>query len=220
MAEFEISRDMLPDQPVGLFYAWWRGDYLPDLQTQPDLAIEFDPEPETIRRVADLDDREIERRAGRGNRAVVGRMDGIPAAIGWSSGGRVEIGELGLDFTLPTGNRYVWDFVTLPDWRGRGIYPALLQAFIRVESSVDRFWVGHDLDNAASSRGILKAGFQTVGEVYAVEGVGPVFVARGGAPDRAYDAADLLGIPLLDSDAGDKIATSRGNPGAGEENHS
>lgn len=193
-----LTRDMLPDRPVGLFYAWWRGDDLPPLEPPPDLTIEFDPAHATIQRVVDLTDGQIHERIRLGNRSIVGFVDAVPAATGWSTSGRVEIGELGLDFGLPSGNRYLWDFVTLPEWRGRGIYPALLQAFIRHEAGVERFWVGHDLDNIASSRGILKAGLRTVGEVYAVEGAGPVFVAGGMAPGRAGPAAMLLGIPLLD----------------------
>jgi GNAT superfamily N-acetyltransferase len=196
----EITSDMLPEDPVGLFYAWWRGDRLPDLEPPPELTVELDPPPAEIQRIVDLGTDEIEQRFIEGNRAVLARIEGEPAASGWSTSGRVTIGELGLDFSLPPGNRYLWDFVTLPGWRGRGIYPQLLQAFLYGEAGVERFWVGHDLENVASARGILKAGFLTVGEVYAVSGVGPVFAAGdSAAPERAGTAAELLGIPRLAS---------------------
>ncbi len=198
MLESDISIDMLPQEPVGLFYAWWRGDMLPDLEVPEALTLDLDPAHSILGTISGLKRAEIERRYERQNRVVTGFVDGHPAASGWSSGGRVEIGELGLDFQLPPGNRYLWDFVTLPAYRGRGIYPALLRAFIDHESDVERFWVGHDLDNVASSRGILKAGFQTVGEVYAVEELGPIFVASGSAATRASEAAELLGIPLVE----------------------
>lgn len=197
MEQNGISRENLPPSPVGLFYAWWRGDALPNLPEPAELMIELDPAADEVRRINGLSDSQIAERVERGNRAVLGRIRGEAAAIGWSCAGQVEIGELGLDFELPSNNRYVWDFVTLPEWRGRGIYPALLRAFIEHEADVERFWVGHDLDNVASSRGILKAGFQPVGEVYAVEGAGPIFVAEGSAAARAAEAAELLGIPLL-----------------------
>ncbi len=161
------------------------------------LTIDFEPDVSIVKAIGGLTESEIERRIEGRNRVVIGLIEGQPAAIGWSSAGRVEIGELGLDFQLPTGNRYLWDFVTLPAYRGRGIYPALLRAFIEHETGVERFWVGHDLDNIASSRGILKTGFRTVGEVYAVESRGPIFVASGSAANRASEAAKLLGIPLL-----------------------
>ncbi|CAN5649476.1 hypothetical protein BH23CHL2_BH23CHL2_25750 [soil metagenome] len=198
MGRTRVTKNMLLEQPVGVLYAWWRGDDLPLLAPPPDLTIEFDPVLETIQRVVALSDLQIDQRLARGNRAVVGRVDGAPAAIGWSTSGRAEIGELGLDFELPTGNRYLWDFVTLSEWRGRAIYPALLQAFIRHEAGVERFWVGHDLDNVASGRGILKAGFRTVGQVYLVDATGPVFAAGGMVPERAEAAAILLDMPLVD----------------------
>jgi len=200
VAQQEINGEMLPDAPVGLFYTWWRGDALPEIATPPKLTVELDPDGDNLRQLTGLADDELRQRFERGNRAVIGWMDGEAAASGWSCAGRVEIGELGLDFQVPPDNRYLWDFVTLPEWRGRRIYPALLRAFIDREPGVERFWVGHDLDNVASSRGILKAGFQTVGAVYAVEGVGPVYVTGGSAPERARAAAELLGIPLIERD--------------------
>ncbi len=62
---------------------------------------------------------------------------------------------------LTPSDRALWDFVTFEAWRGRGIYPLLLQAILRTEQSeAERFWIGHRADNDASKRGILKAGFQ------------------------------------------------------------
>ena len=177
---------------------WWRGDTLEPVEASPDLAIEIDPALSVMSSFSDFPKAEIRRRLESGNRAVIGLVGGQLAAIGWSAAGQFEIGELGLDLQLPDGDRYLWDFVTLPEWRGQGIYPALLQSFIVQESGVQRFWVGHDLDNVASRRGILKAGFQTVGEIYASEDTGPGFVARGNAPERAGKAAELLQLPLIE----------------------
>lgn len=196
-----ITSDMLPERPVGLFYAWWRGDALPELPKPAGLIVEHDPSAAVIRQVVEISDEQIRQRYSDGNRTLIARMDGVPAGIGWSSAGRVEIGELGLDFALPPGDRYLWDFVTLPAWRGQGIYPALLQACLRERAEVERFWVGHDLENEASARGILRAGFRTVGAVYAVPGVGPVFAAGDSmSPERAGAAAGVLGIPQFDGD--------------------
>jgi len=195
-----LSPEQLPERPVGLFYAWWRGDELPPLPRTAHVIVEHDPSAAVIRQVVDLTDAQIRQRYSEGNRALVARVDGVPAGIGWASTGRVEIGELGLDFNLPRGNCYLWDFVTLPEWRGRGIYTTLLQSFLRERAeAIQRFWIGHDLGNDASARGILRAGFQVVGEVYAVPGVGPVYVASPGMDiERARAAAELLGIPILE----------------------
>jgi GNAT superfamily N-acetyltransferase len=189
----------LPDEPVGLFYAWWRGDLLPQLVAPDGLLLDDAPDIDLIQRISSLSGSEIEARIRQGNRAFAARIAAKPAGIGWSAAGEVGIGELGLRFDMPPGNRYLWDFVTLPEWRGRGIYPTLLQAFIRRETGAERFWVGHDLGNIASARGIVKAGFRTVGVVYDVPGSGPVFVIRDGdLVERAGPAAELLGIRLLE----------------------
>ena len=63
-------------------------------------------------------------------------------------------------------NRGLWDFFTLDKWRGRGIYPHLLQAILRSEQSeAEKFWLGHRADNYPSKRGIEKAGFHLVNYV-------------------------------------------------------
>jgi hypothetical protein len=89
----------------------------------------------------------------------------------------------------------LWDFMTLPEWRGKGVYPALIQAMLHDEAGAERFWVGHDVPNVASGRGITNAGFQKVGEVYVVEG-DAVYVPLG-PDDRAQAAAAMLGLPLI-----------------------
>lgn len=37
-------------------------------------------------------------------------------------------------FAVPQADRYLWNFVTLPTYRGRGIYPRLLDAIVDAES--------------------------------------------------------------------------------------
>jgi GNAT superfamily N-acetyltransferase len=196
----EITPEMLPDDPVGLFYAWWRGDALPEFSHAAGLTVDHEPDVARIQAVSGLTTAECQRRFDVGNRAVAGSINGRVAAIGWCAAGQVGIGELGLEFSMPPANRYLWDFVTSPDFRGRGIYPALLRAFIDHEPEVARFWVGHDLGNRASGRGILKVGFRAVGAVYTIDGTGLVYVAGGDAPERATVAAELLGIPLVRRD--------------------
>ena len=56
--------------------------------------------------------------------------------------------------------------MTLASHRGLGIYPRLLDAIVRVESSeAERFWVGYAPENHASGTGIRKAGFTDVAEM-------------------------------------------------------
>jgi hypothetical protein len=131
-------------------------------------------------------------------------MAGEPVAWGWCATSDLSIGELGLSCSLPPGNRYLWDFVTLPSWRGRRIYPWLLQTIIASEPDAERFWLGHDMPNVASARGITKAGFQEVGVLYRRPD-GEFVLVPSGSWDRAEAAASLFGVSLSGGEPGGDI---------------
>jgi GNAT superfamily N-acetyltransferase len=187
----EDERDTL----VGLFYTWWHGDPLPELDPLPGFSLTYAEDTALFDHLSDLTERDIRGRVSNGHRPYLALVDGEPVAYGWSAWERAEIGELGISFELPTGERYLWDFVTLPEWRGRGIYPHMLQGIIRAEmDGARRFWIGHDLDNVASARGIEKAGLPVIGEVWIRDGV-PIFVPRANV-ERAETAAALLKLSM------------------------
>jgi hypothetical protein len=140
---------------------------------------------------------EVAARRRAGNRPYVARLGGEPVAHGWSTGGAVEIGELGLALALPPGERYLWGFETAGRWRGRGIYPRLLQAILRHKAPGGaRYWIGHEPHNTASARGILKAGFRRVGDVY-LGPAGRLELVPVGPIERARAGAAALGGALL-----------------------
>jgi GNAT superfamily N-acetyltransferase len=180
----------------GYLYAWWRGDERPELGPADGLAIGRADDPRLVAAVARLTPAEARARLARGHRAYLARLHGTPVAYGWVATREGDIGELGLSFGLPGGERYLWDFATRPRWRGRGLYPRLLQAIIAHEiDEADRFWIGHERENTASERGILKAGFGRVAGLGAGDDGRPVLTPIGPA-DRARAAAHLLGVPL------------------------
>jgi GNAT superfamily N-acetyltransferase len=180
---------------VGYFYTWWRGDPLPDLEPIPGFELRATDDASLLERLSDLSLAELRERIERGHQPYLALIDGEPAAYGWSAWKRAEIGELGVDFALPEGDRYLWDFVTLPDYRGMGIYPHMLQGIIRAEETdAERFWIGHDVDNVASARGIEKAGLPVIGEVWLRDGE-PVYVGRE-PRERAEMAAERLKLPF------------------------
>lgn len=195
MNHTDIDPLRLPDEPFGLFYAWWRGDPLPEL-TRPDgMEVETAGDDSELSEVSGISLADLAARRREGHRPYLARAGGEIVGWGWLATVGFEIGELGINASLPPGNRYLWDFVTLPKWRGQGIYPLLIQAMLHDEASAERFWVGHDAPNVASGRGITRAGFQKVGEVYVVDGVA-LYVPTG--PDnRAREAAAMLGLPLI-----------------------
>lgn len=131
----------------------------------------------------------------RGHTPWSARIDGEPVGWGWCATREVSIGELDIAVPLPPGNRYLWDFFTVPAWRGRGIYPRLLRTIIEHEPEVARFWVGHDLGNLASARGITKAGFHEVGLLYHRQDGGFELVPSGPL-ERAVAASDLFAVPI------------------------
>ncbi len=181
--------------PIGLFYTWWRGDPLPALPHLPGLVTEATDDERLVADLMCVEVAAIRERIRQGQRPWLARMAGEPAGYGWVAEHEAAIGELGLTFPLPPGNLYLWEFMTLPAWRGHGIYPALLQAILRHERRAERFWIGHDLPNVASGRGIAKAGFQVIGVVYRLSSGVLTFMPSGPGP-RAEAAAALLNLPL------------------------
>ena len=136
---------------------------------------------------------EMESRFAAGHRAWVAWLDGAAAAWGWVASRNASIGELNLAFDLPPGDLYLWNFVTSPAHRGRGIYPRLLDAIVRTESADGsaRFWIAYAPENHASAAGIRKAGFSIAAELSFDPAGRPVV---GGEFDGRAAAARLLGV--------------------------
>lgn len=146
---------------LGREYNWWRGDALPELKPLEGFQAAVVGDVELLARLHELDPDEMQRRIDGGNRCYLAFLDGEPVGYGWvaTEVGRIE--EAGLSWPLGPQDRHLWDFVTLPEYRGRGVYPHLLQTILRAESEeAGHFWIGHRGDNLASQRGILKAGFK------------------------------------------------------------
>jgi GNAT superfamily N-acetyltransferase len=137
---------------------------------------------------------DMERRFADGHRAYLARLDGVPAAFGWVATQSARIGEISASLTLPPRHRYLWNFLTLPDFRGRGIYPRLLRAILLAESSEsDWSWIMYAPENRASGAGIAKAGFTPVASVAFDAGERAAF--RELRPGAGVMVEHLLGIP-------------------------
>jgi hypothetical protein len=191
------SADDLLSDPIGLFYTWWRGDPLPDLPPIPALVLAPAADEPFLADVTDLTPSEIASRIRQGHRPWLASIAGEPVGHGWAATQTADIGELGVTLHLPPGNRYLWNFVTLPPWRGRGIYPSLIQAMITGDIDAERFWIGHDVGNDASARGIIRAGFRSTGTLYRQQNRAFVLIAEGPV-DRVRAAAALLDVPVAD----------------------
>ena len=90
-----------------------------------------------------------------------------PVAFGWVSYDDEHIGELNLRIKLLPGEVYIWDCVTKPRFRGNGLYSALLAYMLGELRSqqICRAWIGADLDNVPSQKGIARAGFDHIADL-------------------------------------------------------
>jgi ribosomal protein S18 acetylase RimI-like enzyme len=139
--------------------------------------------------------REIAQRFADGHQAFVARVCGVPAAWGWMATRCAAIGEVQIRFELPARHFYLWNFVTLPEFRGRGIYPRLLQEILRTKQAEwDVCWIAYAPENAASASGIHRAGFETVAIMSLNDSQHAVLSAI--EPAGAQQAARVFGIPV------------------------
>lgn len=203
-----------PALSLGPFYVWRRGWPLPPVAARLDGPLTIEAVSPTrpgvseanspLRPLGDIPADEVGRRLADGHTLFTARIHGDLAAYGWSASERAHIGGLDLYLTIPPTERYLWDFVTLPAHRGRGIYPLLLQEILRRQADVaDGFWIGHEPSNVASRRGILKAGFRVGGQLWRLpDGSLAVVGAPDVEPELARRGAAVLGLPFLAASPG------------------
>lgn len=143
-----------------------RHDPMPAIAPLPSLSVRAESNVAAMAQLQQRDEAEIERRFNARHRAYVACIDDRPVAWGWVATDTASIGELGFEFSLTTRERYLWNFVTLAPFRGRGIYPRLVDAIVRAESkTADRFWIAYAPENHASGAGVRRAGFVDVADL-------------------------------------------------------
>jgi hypothetical protein len=178
---------------------WWREENLPLLNVPAGFHADASEDVRLISAVARLDTHEVNARLRAGHRVYLAWLGHAPAGYGWVATQSAFIGELNVGFDLPSGDRYLWDFATLPRWRGRGVYPQLLQRVVEEELFVsgERFWIIHAPENLASASGIRKAGFKSVAELSFLT-VAEAAVSPYADLERASaGGARLLGLPFI-----------------------
>jgi GNAT superfamily N-acetyltransferase len=174
---------------------WWRGDALPPLPPLPGFRAAITDDETLLAELAGLPAGEVRNRIRNAHRPYLAWIGSTPVAYGWSAVTRAEVGEYSLAFRLASANRYLWDFATLPAWRGIGVYPRLLQAIVTQErADAGRFWIIHLPENTASGRGIQKAGLRSVGDLVFLP-AGRVGLVSNAA--RARAGAAVLGVSVV-----------------------
>jgi GNAT superfamily N-acetyltransferase len=176
------------------FAARDRRDPAPEMEPLPGLVVRREDDAAIMAALQGRTEPEMTRRFEAGHRAYVAFRDGAPAAWGWVATRAADIGELGSSFAIPAGERYLWNFVTLPAHRGLGVYPRLLEAIVRAESrEAERFWIAYAPENHASGAGIRKAGFVALAEL-SFDAAGRAAL-RGLLPGGGRVASRVLGLP-------------------------
>lgn len=171
-----------------------RDDPRPSLDVPQALVVDVVRDPPRLATLMAKPIADIERRIAAGHHAYVASVAGVAASFGWVATSEATIGELGATLRLPDWHRYLWNFVTLPAFRGRGIYPRLLQSIIDAErASADWLWIMYAPENHASASGIRKAGFTPVAQVSFDAREMPAFRALGAGTDAML--GHLLGLP-------------------------
>ena len=69
--------------------------------------------------------------------------------------------------TDTSGRAFLYNFHTLPGYRGQGLYPTLLLAIRHIlgDEEITEFVIDVNIRNRASARGITKGGFVLVAEI-------------------------------------------------------
>lgn len=131
---------------------------------------------------------EVNQRFETGRSCYTAWVEGQLASYGWVSFDEEMVGELDLRLGLLPGEAYIWDCATLPAFRRKRLFSALL-IFMDKELQAGpycRAWIGANLDNLASQRGIARAGFHRVADlvVARVLGLRQVWMqSRPGVPE-------------------------------------
>lgn len=182
------------------FATFWIEDTLTSLPPLPGFTAGAALDWEEVAEINHLSQTEVMNRRQDGHRPYIARVDGQPVAYGWLATSKVSIGELDINVELPPNDRYLWDFATLPDWQGRGLYPRLLQSILEQEiNNAKRFWIIHAPENLPSGAGMSKAGFEFVGQLsFTLDGkVG--LAPYSDSTKRASVGASLLQVPIIES---------------------
>lgn len=176
-----------------------RDDPMPELPPLSGLLVRPETSAAAMAALQGRSEEEMQRRFDAGHRAYVATLNGRSAAWGWVATRAAEIGEVRSTLRLPAGERYLWNFVTLPDHRGLGIYPRLLREIVLQESrEAERFWIAYAPENHASGSGTRKAGFVTVAELSFDDAGRPAL--RSVLPGGAARVSRVLPLPSSDVD--------------------
>lgn len=174
----------------------WHGDEYVASNSFTNLSIQKEFDVAALTSLTNLTEKNIEQRFLEGNEAWVVRLENEPVSFGWLARSKARIGELTKEIEVPKRNAYLWNFRTLEPYRGRGYYAQLLSTILSAEEKLStRIWIISAPENQSSYNGIIKAGFQPVGDIM-FNLKNEVVLAANAANERTLAGADFLQIPI------------------------
>ena len=138
----------------------------------------------------------VTERLARGVRCFVVRMEGALAGYGWLSTGPEWIGEIQLELKPLQREGYIWNCVTVPEHRLKGVFRSLVlgMASAARRSGLRRAWIGTVA--VPAEKALEPAGFRPAlhFDINSVAGLHLMRVRRSTNPDLATDASSALGV--------------------------
>lgn len=135
-------------------------------------------------------------RLARGCRCFVVRIEGSIAGYGWLSVDREWVGELQLELRPRAREGYIWNCVTVPEHRRKGIFKSLVMGISRAgrHSGLKRMWIGSVAIPA--ERALEPAGFTPALylDTARFAGVHLMRVRRTTSGALSTDACNVLGV--------------------------
>jgi ribosomal protein S18 acetylase RimI-like enzyme len=133
-----------------------------------------------------------------GSAALALTADGRIAGYGWIRYGAIRIDDLPLRLPLPADHAYIWDCLTVPELRGRGIFPGLLRfmlAALQQRKGTRQAWAGVAPGNDASLHAFARAGFRVVAQIGMAQGRVRVRTLPTARPDEVAVLAGRAAHP-------------------------
>ena len=169
VSEVQVSRGAWAYERGRLWVMELDGDGYPPALIQPDIAANFSEvtrEPaSTLAAAMELPGLEtIQQRFAAGRRCFAAWVQEEIATYCWFSQTPECIGEMEREIKIPADEAYIWDCATVPAFRRKNLYNALLGrlALHLKAEGLRRVWIGSSLENHPSQRAFMSAGFRPV----------------------------------------------------------
>ena len=138
----------------------------------------------------------VARRMARGCRCFVVWIDGGVAGYGWLSVDSEWVGELQLEIKPRAREGYIWNCVTIPEHRRKGVFKSLVNGITHAgrRAGLRRMWIGTVAIPA--EKALAPAGFAPVLQLDTaiLAGLNLMRVRRLGKTKLSADAGSVLGV--------------------------